>query len=150
MAGLVCSVWFWSRLSAFIWFSVWTGWQYRFNWLLGAFICLIASFVAILVSTQIWMLVLAQVIFGLTIGLIYQSSLFYSMDAGESKGKTGGLHEAAIGLGIFIGPSFGVAALHFFPHQSEAGTWGMAALLVIGLLLFLAIRLREVRPQVRL
>ncbi len=112
-AGLICSVWFWARLAAFAWFWHWPGWHYRFRWLLGAFLGLIASFIAILLCTQIWMLIAAQVVFGLAVGLIYYSSLFYSMDAGESHGKGGGIHEAAIGLGIFIGPTAGVAALHF-------------------------------------
>jgi predicted MFS family arabinose efflux permease len=104
---------------------------------------MIGSFLAMLLSTQIWMLVAAQIIFGLAISLIYYSSLFYSMDAGESKGKRGGFHEAAIGLGIFIGPSAGVVALQLFPHHANAATWGMSALLAVGLALFLAIRVRD-------
>ena len=67
------------------------------------------------------MLIVAQVIFGLAVGLIYYSSLFYSMDVGESKGKRGGIHEAAIGVGVFTGPAVGVTALHLFPgHPTPA------------------------------
>lgn len=145
-ASLICSVWFWARLGAFVWFWRWPVWHYRFRWLLGSFVAMIASFLMILLSSSIWMLITAQTIFGLTIGLIYYSSLFYSMDLGESKGKGGGLHEAAIGLGIFIGPTAGVAALHFFPKHENAGTWGMGALLLVGLLLFLIVRIRGNRP----
>ncbi len=144
-AGLICSVWFWTRLLAFVWFWLWPGWHYRFGWLLGGFVALITSFIAILLSTQIWMLVLAQIIFGLAVGLIYYSSLFYSMDGGQSKGKQGGFHEAAIGLGVFIGPTAGVTALHFFPRQTHPETWGISALLVVGLALFLFIRFRDRR-----
>jgi len=64
------------------------------------------------------------------------------MDAGESKGKGGGIHEAAIGLGTFLGPAAGVAALHYFPGQMHALTITICGLLVIGLLLFLWIRCR--------
>ena len=145
-ASLICSVWFWARLGASVWFWRWPVWHYRFRWLLGSFVAMIASFLMILLSSSIWMLITAQTIFGLTIGLIYYSSLFYSMDLGESKGKGGGLHEAAIGLGIFIGPTAGVAALHFFPKHENAGTWGMGALLLVGLLLFLIVRIRGNRP----
>ncbi len=41
--------------------------------------------------------VVAQIAFGISVGLIYYSSLFYSMDVGETKGEHGGLHEAMIG-----------------------------------------------------
>jgi MFS family permease len=142
-ASLVFSVWFWARLGAFAWFWRWTQWHYRFRWLLGSFLAMIASFISILLSSNIWMLIAAQAVFGLTIGLIYYSSLFYSMDLGESKGKGGGLHEAAIGLGIFIGPTAGVAALQLFPQYPNAGTWGISALLAVGLLLFLLVRYRS-------
>ena len=141
-AGTVCSVWQWTRLAAFAWFWLWPGWHYKFRWLFTAFIAIIGSFVGMLISPQIWMLVLAQIVFGLAIGLIYYSSLFYSMDAGESKGKRGGFHEAAIGLGIFIGPGTGVLALNLFPQYANASTWGISALLVIGLVIFLQARIR--------
>jgi MFS family permease len=147
-ASIACSMWLWVRLAAFVWFWRWPGWHYRFRWLLGAFVAMIASFVWILLSSEIWALVVAQVIFGLTIGLIYYSSLFYSMDLGESKGKAGGLHEAAIGLGIFIGPTTGFAALHFFPEHPNAGTWGMSALLLGGLMLFLWVQYSSRKPAV--
>ena len=64
------------------------------------------------------------------------------MNAGESKGRRGGFHEAAIGLGIFIGPGAGVLALHLFPQYSNAATWGISALLMIGLVIFLQARMR--------
>lgn len=141
-AGLICSVWLWSRVGAFMLFWLWPGWHYRFRWLLTAFIGLIGSYIAIPFSSEIWMLVAAQIIFGLVVGLIYYSSLFYSMDVGESRGKRGGFHEAAIGMGIFVGPATGVAALQAFPGHSQAGTWGISALLVIGLALFLGMQSR--------
>jgi hypothetical protein len=64
------------------------------------------------------------------------------MDAGESKGKRGGFHEAAIGLGIFIGPMAGVGAMRLFPNHPNADTWGIALLLLVGLAIFCAIQVR--------
>ncbi|MDB6021076.1 MAG: Major facilitator superfamily 1 [Pedosphaera sp.] len=130
------------RLGAFACFWLWPGWHYRFRWLFAAFLGLIGSYIAIALSTQLWMLVAAQAVFGLSVGLIYYSSLFYSMDVGESRGKRGGFHEAAIGMGIFVGPAAGVGALQAFPNQANAGTWGISALLVIGLMLFLWVQYR--------
>ncbi|EEF57778.1 MFS transporter [Pedosphaera parvula] len=143
-AGIICSVWFWVRLCAFILFWRWTGWHYRFGWLLCAFIALIVGFIGILLSSHIWLLVGAQVIFGLAVGLIYYSSLFYSMDAGESNGKKGGIHEAAIGIGVFTGPTIGVSTLFLFQGQSNAGTYGISALLGVGLLALIWLRSRKI------
>jgi predicted MFS family arabinose efflux permease len=142
-AGLVFSAWYWARLGAFVWFWRWPGWHYRFGWLLAAFLALIASFGVVLMSPQIWMSVAAQVVFGLAVGLIYYSSLFYSMDTGESKTKRGGVHEAVIGLGIFTGPAVGVTALHFSSGQAGAGAWAISGILLVGLAGLLRLRYRK-------
>jgi predicted MFS family arabinose efflux permease len=139
-AGPVCSVWFWARLGAFVWCWLWPGWHYRFSWLFAAFLALAAGFTAILLSVNLWMLIAAQAAFGLAVGLIYYSSLFYSMDMGESQGKRGGFHEAAIGMGVFTGPAVGVVALYFLPHQSDAGIWAIGSTLLLGTIPFLLIK----------
>jgi MFS family permease len=146
-AGLVCSLWFWMRFVAFVWFWFWPGWHYRFRWLLAAFVALAVSFTSILLSTEIWMLLAAQVAFGLAIGLIYSSSLFYSMDAGESRGRRGGFHEAAIGIGTFAGPAVGATALQLQPAHANAGTWAISALLLLGVVPFIVIRWRGLREE---
>lgn len=130
--GLFCSVWLFGRLAAFVLLWQWPGWHYRFRWLAGGFVMLIVSFGLILLAPQLWIVVVAQIFFGLATGLIYYSSLFYSMDAGDAKGEHGGLHEAAIGLGIFAGPAVGAAALQFFPEHPDAGTLAVTILLVVG------------------
>jgi predicted MFS family arabinose efflux permease len=132
-AGWFGSVWFFARVAAFALLWRWTGWHYRFRWLLASFLMLIGSFVAVLLARDVWLAVLAQVVLGLAAGLIYYSSLFYAMDVGETKGEHGGLHEAFIGLGIFLGPATGAAALQFAPQNPNAGTWAVTALLTCGL-----------------
>ena len=64
---------------------------------------------------------------------MYHSSLFYSMDVGDTKGEHGGLHEAAIGLGNFAGPAVGAASLYFLPHYANAGALAVSGLLTLGL-----------------
>jgi hypothetical protein len=76
--------------------------------------------------------VITQIGFGLSVGLIYYSSLFYSMHASEEKGTHGGLHEAMIGAGLFVGPACGASSLFFFPYLALAA-WPVAGLLVAGL-----------------
>ncbi|MGN6553891.1 MAG: MFS transporter [Verrucomicrobiota bacterium] len=143
-SGVFNSLWFYVRLGAFIVLWKWTGWHYRFRWLLTAMIALVLSFAAMLLSLQLWVVIVAQLIFGFAIGLIYYSSLFYSMDAGgELKGQNGGLHEAAIGLGIFAGPALGAATLTFFPTLANGGTLAVTGLLVCGLLGLIWLRLKK-------
>ena len=132
-AGLFCSVWFFGRFAAFAGLWKWHGWHYRFRWLLAAFLLLIASLAGILLAQQLWLVVVAQIFFGLATGLIYYSSLFYAMDVGEASSEHGGLHEAFIGAGIFLGPATGAAALTFAPQSANACTWAVSGLLAVGL-----------------
>jgi predicted MFS family arabinose efflux permease len=133
MSGLFCSAWYFARLGTFVALWKWTGWHYRFRWLVVAFVALIASFAMLLLASQLWLLLLAQLGFGAAVGLLYYSSLFYSMDVGEAKGDHGGLHEAFIGAGIFAGTAVGATALQLFPQCANAGTWAVSGLLVCGL-----------------
>jgi predicted MFS family arabinose efflux permease len=131
--GLFCSVWLFGRLAAFVLLWRWGGWHYRFRWLLAAFLVLIAGLATILLAQQLWLVVLAQIFFGLATGLIYYSSLFYSMDVGEASSEHSGLHEACIGAGVFLGPATGAAALTFAPQAPNAFIWAVSGLLVLGL-----------------
>jgi MFS family permease len=142
--GLFCSVWMFARLATFALMWQWRGWHYRFRWLLSAFLMLIGSFMLLLLAGQLWLVVLAQVFFGFAAGLIYYSSLFYSMDVGgETQGEHGGLHEAAIGVGICVGPAVGAAALQFFPAHSSNGVYAVSVLLLGGLAGLIGLRLKR-------
>ncbi len=132
IAGFACSLWCFARFIAFIALWRWTGWHYKFRWLAGAFGLLILSFAVILVVPNFAMLLLAQLFFGVAIGLIYYSSLFYAMDASDAKSEHGGIHEAAIGAGNCVGPAIGAAALQFLPQVEHSGAMAVSALLLCG------------------
>jgi predicted MFS family arabinose efflux permease len=132
MAGFICSLWCFVRLGVFFVLWFWTGWHYRFRWLATAFALLVLTFAAILVAPSLTVLIAAQVFFGAAIGLIYYSSLFYSMDASDTKSEHGGIHEAAIGAGNFIGPAVGAASLQFLPQFASSGAIAVSALLLCG------------------
>lgn len=138
-AGIFCSAWFFARFGAFLWLWLWSGWHYRLRWLLGAYAIMVVSFVLILLVPDLWVLMLAQIGFGAAVGLIYYSSLFYSMDVGETKGEHGGWHEAAIGAGNCGGPLVGAGAMYCFPALPAAGTHAVGLLLVAGCLGMVAI-----------
>jgi len=134
LAGFVASVWMFARLFAFALLWRWTAWHYRFGWLLASYVVMVASFLALLLGPNLVVIVIAQIAFGLAVGLIYYSSLFYAMDVGgETQGEHGGIHEALIGIGIFGGPAAGAAALQCLPAVSHAGIWTVGALLAGGL-----------------
>ena len=132
-AGFTCSLWGFVRLGTFMLLWYWTDWHYRFRWLVTAFALLIVSFALILTVPSLALLIVAQIFFGGAIGLIYYSSLFYSMDASEAKGDHGGIHEAAIGVGNCLGPALGAATLLWVPQYANSGAVAVSALLLGGL-----------------
>jgi len=132
MAGIVCSVWMFARLGAFIFFRQWTGWHYRFRWLAGAFVLMMACFFGFLTAQSTGMLLAVQAGFGVSIGLIYYSSLYYSMNVEENQGANAGLHEAMIGAGLFAGPACGAVTLYLIPAATGIGAWSVGGLLCIG------------------
>ena len=101
---------------------------------------MIASFAALLLVSNLALIVMAQLAFGLAVGLIYYSSLFYSMDVGqETQGEHGGFHEALIGVGIFLGPAVGASTLQLAGDVPHAGIWAVSGLLALGLPLLFAL-----------
>lgn len=131
-AGFFCSAWLFGRLGTFLLLWLWPNWHYRFGWLAGAYALLIVSFAAILLVPNPWLVLLAQALFGWGIGLIYYSSLFYSMDASDTKAEHGGVHESAIGLGIFAGPAVGALAVKLWPQHPHASAWSVSVVLLAG------------------
>lgn len=132
-AGIFCSVWLFARAAGFVVCWNWAGWHYRLGWLLFGYLVMVVSFGTILAVPNFTVLLVAQVAFGLVLGLIYYSSLYYSMHVDlENQGKHGGTHEAVIGAGNCVGPLCGALALYLFPHHPNAGVITVSVALVIG------------------
>jgi hypothetical protein len=142
MAGLFCSIWFFARLAAFVMLWQWPGWHYRFRWLLGGYLLLILGFATVLTADGLWWLGAGQLAFGLAVGSLYYASLFYSMDVGEARAEQGGIHEAMMGVGNFVGPGIGALSLLVAPHAPHAGVWSVSGLLAIGFAALLGIRFK--------
>jgi predicted MFS family arabinose efflux permease len=133
LAGVWGSLWCFSRLGTFVGLWLWPGWHYRFRWLLAAYLGLVCSFITVLLAPNLPVLAAAQIVFGGAVGLIYYSSLFYSMDTSDTKGEHGGIHESVIGLGNCAGPALGAAALQFLPQYAHSGALAVTLLLLCGL-----------------
>jgi predicted MFS family arabinose efflux permease len=154
LAGFCGSVWSFARLGTFIGLWRWPGWHYRFRWLLLAYLALVGAFTTMLLTPSLALLVSAQTLFGGALGLIYYSSLFYSMDTSDTKGEHGGIHEAAIGLGNFAGPATGAGALYLLPGHPDSGPLAVSVLLLCGLTGLFAIwhtsaENRSSKPEIR-
>jgi hypothetical protein len=65
------------------------------------------------------------------------------MNVGEAKGEHGGLHEAAIGAGIFAGPAIGATALHLFPGYPTSSAWAVSIALCGGLIGLISMAFRR-------
>jgi MFS family permease len=131
-AGFACSLWGFARLATFVVLWRWPGWHYRFRWLALAYALLTFSFALILIVPSLPVVLAAQVFFGAAIGLIYYSSLFYALDASDTKSEHGGIHEAAIGIGNCLGPATGAAAIWLAPQNPGTGAWAVTGLLALG------------------
>ena len=145
MAGIVCSLWMFARLAAFAIFWRWTGWHYHFRWLTWSYLLMIGSFFGVLTAQSIGLLLAAQVGFGLSIGLIYYSSLYYSMNVEENQSANAGLHEAMIGTGLFAGPACGAATLYLVHSAAGSGAWSVGGLLCAGFSALLIARHRRIK-----
>jgi MFS family permease len=139
-AGVFCSIWLFARMAAFGLLWRWTGWHYRFRWFIAAYITIVLAFFGVLLAPSLAALIVAQLVFGGAAGLTYYSSLYYSMDVGETKGEHGGFHEAALGSGQFLGPATGALALWLYPRYANIDVWAVGFLLAFGLVILLAVR----------
>jgi MFS family permease len=131
-AGIVCSLWMFMRLGVFVFLQRWTKWHYRWSGLAGSFVLMIASFIGIILTPNLFTLIAVQIGFGLAIGLLYYSSLYYSIMVSDKKEANCGVHEAMVGLGQFVGPAVGAGSLVLFPGAVGGGVMPVGALLLAG------------------
>lgn len=136
-AGLFGSIWLFARLFAFVLMWQWLGWQYRLRWLLGGYLLLIVGFACVLTAGSIPLLALGQIVFGFAVGILYYASLFYSMDVGEARAEQGGIHEAMMGAGNFVGPGTAAISIILVPQSTNAAVWSVSIILALGLLLLI-------------
>ena len=146
MAGVVCSLWMFARLVAFVSLWQWRGWHYHFRWLAGSYLIMIVSFLGILMAKSVLLLLAAQSGFGLSIGLIYYSSLYYSMNVLKNQAANAGMHEAMIGAGLFLGPAFGAVTLYFLSSTIISGVCSVGGLLCAGFSGLLFMRYYREKP----
>lgn len=129
---LIGSTWMVTRLLTFMALGVTSWWHTRPRILLAAAGLMLFAFLATVVrpsdllghgtqSNDLLAMILAQVLLGIALGLIYAASLYFGMVLSDGSTEHGGYHEALIGLGSILGPGSGAIAQWIRPGDVRAG-----------------------------
>lgn len=89
-------------------------WHYRLFPLIALQVLSIAALLTLAFNSKTVYFIPAMLCLGLSIGMTYFSSIFYSLYGFIDKGKKSGIHESFIGLGGLFGPLVGGIAAHTF------------------------------------
>ncbi len=117
------SVWLASRVLTFAVLQRWHGWHGRWATTLVGSMLLLTGFGVAVLSTAaaahwgigraggVAALVLGLAVFGVGMGVIYSSAIYYALAVGRAEVDAGGKHEALIGAGYGAGPVCGLVAV---------------------------------------
>ena len=136
------SVWYYFRIASFELFRRWSGWCFKPKLLCAGFTLLMLSGIGILALPTVPLLLLAQVIFGVGAGFLYQSSLFYSMATSCTRARHGGVHESFVGVGMAGGAVLGVLGGYLTPGSTLGAAMMLGVSSVVGLALLVRITRR--------
>lgn len=109
MATLLAGVLYAMRVVSFAWMGMWPGWHgKKLPLALGA-VAMPVGTLLILLPSSVTPVLIGEVVFGFTAGVIYTASLYYGMIEKNASVEAGGDHEAVIGAGFCLGPLLGMA-----------------------------------------
>ncbi len=129
------SIWLATRVIAFLILERWHGWHFKMGWFAAAILSLPILFGVITLSPSLIWVGLAELVLGFSIGMIYTSSLFYSLH-GEAETKEAAIHEAIIGFGIMLGPLMAAGA-GYWGKRNGHGEIETIAIAVVALLVLI-------------
>lgn len=89
-------------------------WHYKGTPLIFSQLLVIFGLVLIFLGSTVISFLIAFMFIGVGGGLVYFSSIFYSLDNLEGKGQKSGIHEAVLGTGLLLGPLAGGAIAEAF------------------------------------
>jgi MFS family permease len=136
---VVASIWMGARFAIFVVLGATSWWHTRPRLLLVASVLMLAAFCGVTltgsgaadVSTFDQVSMIAwQLLLGVSIGMIYSSSLYFGMVLSAGSTEHGGYHEALIGAGQVIGPAAALIAERAYPGQTTPAVIAVAALLL--------------------
>ncbi len=130
LATALASVASLSCVGGFLITTFWTGWHYRIRWTLISYVSLVVGSVAMLLSQSLLMFVLAQIVYGVSVALLYSGSIYYSMHLGAGSATKAGVHEGLIGIGAALGPA--LVAVAGAPDAVEPKAMALLLILFAG------------------
>lgn len=83
-------------------------WHGRWGTLLLGAIAMTVGFATIVLGLNLATMIIGFAAFGVGLGIIYYTALYYGMAVGRAAVKAGGTHEALIGSGYAVGPLAGL------------------------------------------
>jgi MFS family permease len=147
MRTVIASVWMITRFFIFVVLGATVWWHTRPRALLIAIVAMAVAFLAITVrpsamlpsltlsmTTDVNVMIIAQLVLGVAMGLIYCGSLYFGMVLSEGSTEHGGYHEALIGAGSILGPGIGALTQYAYGGSQSAATAGVAVVLGLSIL----------------
>ena len=117
-------------VGGFLLTTFWAGWHYRIRWTMIPFACLVIGSVAMLLSQSLLMFIVAQILYGFALAMLYSESIYYSMHLGAGSAAKAGVHEGLIGIGATLGP--GVLAVAGAPDAVVPKAMTLLVVLCVG------------------
>jgi hypothetical protein len=105
------SVWHLARLAAVLVLWRTAFWHGRATTLVVAGVLLASGFAVAVASPSESALVVGLLALGAGQGIIYYNAIYYGLAVGAAEVDAGGIHEALVGAGYFVGPMLGLVAL---------------------------------------
>ncbi|MFW5841574.1 MAG: hypothetical protein ACOCZE_13405, partial [Planctomycetota bacterium] len=100
-----------SRLAAFVSLTRFGSFCDSIPALLVVTVTLPIGFVVVLFAPNLPVLIVGEIVFGLSAGVIYYASLYHALVVKNAAVSAGGAHEGLIGLGFAAGPIFALLGL---------------------------------------
>jgi hypothetical protein len=131
--SVIAATWMLARFATLGTMSLVHVWHGRWGALVLGGVSLGAGVSLALLASSLPTAVLGLFLFGVGMGIIYFSSIYYSLAVGHGAVDAGGGFEALIGLGYVLGPIVGIAARALPLGSNEAlNTVGAASVVALG------------------
>ncbi|MFO7898555.1 MAG: MFS transporter [Planctomycetota bacterium] len=137
-AGLIAGGSSAAMLLAFVFFGGYHFWHYRYRYLIGGQMAMLAGAVIFAVASPMSVLLAGSLLFGTGAGVVYMSSIYYSLEGHAKRAGQSGLHEGILCFG-WSGGMLIVALISRLVTAARTPYWVCAALLAAGMLIQAAI-----------
>ena len=149
--GVLAMMVAWARTGVFILLERYHGWVYRPRRFFAVQFLFPLACLLIVFAQNFWVFVLAFTFIGMGSGVVYFSSLYYSVHGASRQGPRAGIHEAVLGLGaglipLLAGPTRKLAEPYW--HEAIRAPYVLgAALCLVAIGIQFVIYTRALRRQ---